>query len=83
MPFKDGKYFQNIPLESVHNAVSPVNQLSYVGIADFRHYPSASRVICQYSLSIVNQGINKPNSALQAVTCNEILDLSQIFTGFS
>jgi hypothetical protein len=32
---------------------------------------------------MINQGINKPNSALQAVTCNEILDLNQIFTGFS
>ena len=82
MSFKNGKNFQNIPLQTVNNAISWVNKFSHVGIAYFRHNPSASRVVSQNGLCMINQGINKPDSALQAVPCNELLYLNQIFTSF-
>jgi len=31
---------------------------------------------------MINQGIYKPDSALQAVACNEFLNLNKIFTSF-
>ena len=82
MPFKNGKYFRSIPLQAVHNAVSSENKLSHVGIAYFWYNPSASWVVSQNCLCMINQGINKPNSTLPAIPCNELLYLNQIFTGF-
>src|ERR1039457_3065031 len=82
MPFKNGKYFRNIHLQTIYNAVSSVDKLSHVGIACFRHNPSASQVVSQHRLCMINQGINKPDSAFQAVPCNELLYLNQIFTSF-
>jgi hypothetical protein len=82
MPFKNGKYLKNISIQAVYNAVSPVNKLPHVGIADFRHNPSTSRVVSQDCLCMINQGINKSDGALQAVPSNELLDLNQIFSSF-
>ena len=82
MPFKNGKYFDSITIQSVDNAISSVNKLSNVRITYFRHNPSASRIVSQNCFSMVNQGINKPDSALQTVTCNELLYINQIFASF-
>ena len=82
MPFKNSKYFNSVSIQSVDNAISSVNKLSNVRITYFWHSPSASRIVSQNCLSMINQGIYKPDSALYAVTCNEFLNLNQIFTGF-
>ena len=67
MSFKNGKYFQNIPLQAVNNAVTTVNKLSNVGIACFRYDPSASGVVSQNCFGMSNQGVNKPDSTLHTV----------------
>lgn len=82
MPFKNGKYFNPITIQSVDNAISSVNELSNVRIACFRYCPPASRVIRQNSLCMINQGIDKPDSTLHTVTCNELLYINQIFASF-
>jgi len=73
MSFKNGKYFNLIIIKSVDYAISTVNKLSDVRIAYFWHCPSTSRIIRQNCFSMVNESINKPNSALQTVTRNELL----------
>ena len=83
MSFKNSKYFNSITIQSVDNAISAVNKLSDVRITYFWHSPSASRIVRQNIFSVVNKGINKPDSAFQVITSYEILNLSQIFTGFS
>jgi len=82
MTFKNGKYLNSITIQSVDNAITPENKLSYVRITYFRHSPSASRIFRQYRFSVVNNGIYKPDSALRTIACNELLYISQIFTSF-
>ena len=82
MPFKNGKYVDSITIQSVDNAISPVNKLSNIRTTYFRHAPSASRIVSQICFSLVNKGINKPDSALHTVTCNELLYIDQIFDSF-
>lgn len=82
MPFKNGKYFDSTAIQAVDNAISSVNKLPNIRITYFRHSPTASRIVSQNCLCMINQGIYKPDSALYAVTCNEFLNLNQIFTGF-
>ncbi len=82
MPFKNGKYVDSITIQSVDNAISSVNKLSNIRITYFRHSPYASRIVSQNCFSLVNQGINKPNSALYTVTCNKLLYINQIFSSF-
>ena len=82
MPFKNGKYFNSITIQSVDNAISSVNKLSNVWITYFWHSPSASWIVGQNCFSMVNKGINKPDSTLQAITCNELLYIKQIFASF-
>jgi len=82
MPFKNSKYFKSIAIQSVDNAISSVNKLSNIRITYFRHSPSASRIVSQNCLCMINQGIYKPDSSLQAVTCNELLNPNKIFTSF-
>ena len=82
MPFKNGKYLNSITIQSVDNAISSVNKFSNIRITYFWHSPSASRIVSQNCFSMVNKGINKPDSALQTVTCNELLYINQIFTSF-
>lgn len=73
MPFKNGKYVDSITIQSVNNAISSVNKLSYVRITYFWHSPPASRIVSQNCFSVVNNGIYKPGSALRTIACNELL----------
>jgi len=82
MPFKNGKYVDTITIQSVVNAISSINKLSNIRITYFRHRPSASRIISQNCFNVVNKGINKPDGALQTVTCNELLNIKKIFASF-
>ena len=82
MPFKDGKYIDSIAIQSVDNAISSVNKLSNIRITYFRYSPTASRIAGQNCFSMVNKGINKSDSTLQAVTCNKFLYINQIFSSF-
>lgn len=82
MPFKNGKYFDTILVQSVDNAISSANKLSKVCIAYFRHSPSASRIVSQNCFSMVNKGINKPYCAFSTITRNELLYFNQIFASF-
>jgi len=82
MPFKNGKYFDSITIQSVDKAISPVNKFPNIRIAYFWHSPSASRIISQNCFNVVNKGINKPDSALQTIACNEILNIKKIFASF-
>lgn len=82
MPFKNGKYFNSITIQSVDNAISSVNELSNVRNAYFWYCPPASRVIRQKSLCMINDGIDKPGSALHTVTCNELRYIDRIFASF-
>jgi len=82
VPFKNGKYVDSITIQSVDNAISSVNKLSNIRVTYFWHSPSASRIVSQNCFSLVNQGINKPNSALYTVTCNKLLYINQIFSSF-
>ncbi len=82
MPFKNGKYVDSITIQSVDNAISSVNKLSNIRITYFWYSPSVSRIVSQNYFNVVNKGINKPDSALQAITCNEILYIKQIFASF-
>ncbi|MBP1727984.1 MAG: hypothetical protein H6Q56_357 [Deltaproteobacteria bacterium] len=54
MPFKNGKYFNSITIQTVDNAISSVNELSNVRIAYFWYCPPASPVIRQNSLCMIN-----------------------------
>jgi len=74
MSFKNGKYVDTITIQSVDNAVSPVNKFSNIWITYFWHSPSASRIVSQNRFDVVNKGINKPDSALRTITRNEILN---------
>ncbi len=82
MPFKNGKYVDLITIQSVDNAISSINKLSNISITYFWHCPSTSRIVSQNCFNVVNKGINKPDCALQAITCNEILYIKQIFASF-
>lgn len=82
MTFKNRKYFNLITIQSVDDAITSVNKFSNVGITYFWHSPSASRVVSQQCFCMVNNGIYKPDSALRAIACDELLYLSQIFTSF-
>jgi len=54
MPFKNGKYFNSITIQTVDNAISSVNELSNVRIAYFWYCPLAFPVIRQNSLCMIN-----------------------------
>ncbi len=82
MSFKNRKYFDSINIQSVDNAISSVNKLSNIRTSYFWHSPSASWIISQNCFNVINKCINKPDSALQAITCNEILCVKQIFASF-
>lgn len=82
MPFKNGKYFNSITIQPVDNAISSVNKLSNVWITYFWNSPSTSRIVSQNRFSMVNKGINKPDSTFRAITCNELLYINQIITSF-
>ena len=82
MPFKNGKYLNSIAIQSVDDAISSVNKLANVRMTYFRHSPATSRIISQNCFSMVNQGIDKLECPLQAVTGNELLYLNQIFSSF-
>ena len=82
MPLKNGKYFNAIAIHSVDNAIALVNKFSNVRITYFWNSSATSRIVSQNRFSMVNEGINKPNSALCTVTCNELLYIKQIIASF-
>jgi len=82
MPLKNGKYFDSITIQSIDDAISSVNKLSNIWVTYFRYSPSASRIVSQNCFNVVNKGINKPDRALQTITCDEILYIKQIFASF-
>jgi len=82
MSFKNRKYVDSITIQSVDDAISPVNKFSNIRITYFWYSPSASRIVSQNCFNVVDKGINKPDRALQTITCNEIFYIKQVFASF-
>ncbi len=74
MSLENSQYIKVIPLYSVDDSIISKNQLSYIGVGNFRDGFSAERIVRQ-AFRMVDDLANKFPGSIGTVLRYEILDL--------
>jgi len=76
MSLENSQYIKAISLYSVDDSIFFKNQLSYIGVGNFRDGSSTKRIVRQ-AFCVLDDLINKFPGSIRTVLRYEILDLEQ------
>jgi|GEM_PF-3821646 len=76
MSLKNSQYIKVIPLYSVDDSIFSKNQLSYIGVGNFRDGSSTMKIARQ-AFCVLDDLVNKFPGSIGTVLRYEILDLDQ------
>ena len=76
MSLENSQYIKVISLYSVDDSIFSKNQLSYIGVGNFRDGSSAKRIVRQ-AFCVLDDLVNKFHGSIRTVLRYEVLDLVQ------
>jgi len=76
MPLENSQYIKVISLYSVDDSIFSKNQLSYIGVGNFR-YGSSAKSIVRQGFCVLDDLVNKFPGSIGTVLRYEILNLEQ------
>jgi len=77
MSLENSQYIKVISIYSVDDSIFSKNQLSYIGVGNFRDSSSTKRIVRQ-AFCVLDDLVNKFPGSIRTVLRYEILDLEQL-----